>query len=242
MRQTKYITSGGLAFSEDKDMEKLRQFSLKGWHVSGFKFIGYTLEKGESSDYIYSVDYRSLKENEEEEYFDFFLSSGWSHIASEANIHLFRAQPGTKPIYTDRDTTVEKYKNSSDSMKKLAIPFILITALVWVGAMISSGTLQSILLGVAVIFSVIAIPTAWTLITTYSNKWKVEGRKGLVNLVKTIPFLVLLVVVILLLFVGGTDTDPTINLLTYMIAGAIAFPTVIWVIMSLYHKMGGKRA
>ena len=132
MRQTKYITSGGLAFSEDKDMEKLRQYSLKGWHVSGFKFMGYTLEKGESSDYIYSVDYRSLKEDEEEEYFDFFLSSGWSHIASEGDIHLFRAHPGTKPIYTDRDTTVEKYKNSSDSMKKLAIPFILITVLVWV--------------------------------------------------------------------------------------------------------------
>ena len=73
-------------------------------------------------------------------------------------------------------------------MKKLAIPFILITALVWVGAMISSGTLQSILLGVAVIFSVIAIPTALTLITL-RNKWKVEGRKELVNLVKTIPFL-----------------------------------------------------
>ena len=79
-------------------------------------------------------------------------------------------------------------------MKKLAIPFILITALVWVGAMISSGTFQSILLGVAVIFSVIAIPTAWTLITTYSNKWKAEGRKGLVNLVKTIQLLVLLIV------------------------------------------------
>ena len=120
MRQTKYITSGGLAFSEDKDMEKLRRFSLKGWHVSGFKFMGYTLEKGESSDYIYSVDYRSLKEDEEEEYFDFFSSSGWSHIASEADIHLFRAHPGTKPIYTDRDTTVEKYKNSSDFHEEIS--------------------------------------------------------------------------------------------------------------------------
>ena len=84
MKQTKYITSGGLAFSEDNDMEKLRRFSLKGWHVSDFKFMGYTLEKGEISDYIYSIDYRSLKEDEEEEYFDFFSSSGWSHIASEA--------------------------------------------------------------------------------------------------------------------------------------------------------------
>ena len=67
--------------------------------------------------------------------------------------------------------------------------------------------------------------------------------KGLVNLSKNIWLIVLLAVIILfLLFVGGTDTDPTINLLTYMIAGAIALPTVIWVIMSLYHKMGGKRA
>lgn len=239
MRQTKYISSGGLAFSEDEDMEKLRRFSLKGWHVSGFKFMGYTLEKGESLDYIYSIDYRSLTEDEEEEYFAFFSSAGWSHIASEANIHLFRALPGTQPIYTDRDTTVEKYKNLSDSMNKLAIPFVFITALVWIGAMISSGILQSILLGVAVILSIIALPTAWTIITTYSNKWKVEGRKGLVNLVKTLPFLVLLIVVILLLFVRGIDS--TIKLLTYMIAGAIALPTAIWVIMTLYHKMGEKK-
>ncbi|WP_017728792.1 DUF2812 domain-containing protein [Halalkalibacterium ligniniphilum] len=177
MRQTKYITSGGLAFSEEKDMEKLRRFSLKGWHVSDFKFMGYTLEKGESSDYIYSVDYRSFKEDEEEEYFDFFSSSGWSHIASEGYIHLFRAPPGTKPIYSDRDTSVEKYENLIGSMKCLAIPLVLITVLVWVGAMISSGTLKSLLHVIAVILSIIAIPTAWTVIATYNNKWKVKGKK-----------------------------------------------------------------
>lgn len=177
MRKTKYITSGGLAFSEDKDMEKLRRFSLKGWHVSGFKFMGYTLEKGECSDYIYSVDYRSLKEDEEEEYFDFFSSSGWSHIASEGSIHLFRAQPNTKPIYSDRDTSVVKYENLARSIIYFAIPFILITVLAWVGAMISSGSLQSIMYVIAVIFTVIAIPTAMTVIATYNNKWKVKGKK-----------------------------------------------------------------
>ena len=72
MRQTKYITSGGLAFAEDKDMEKLRSYSLSGWHVRNFQFMGYMLEKGERAEYIYSVDYRLLKDNEEEEYFDFF--------------------------------------------------------------------------------------------------------------------------------------------------------------------------
>lgn len=238
MRQIRYITSGGLAFSENKDMEKLRNYSLKGWHVSDFTFMGYTLKKGEKSDYIYSVDYRWLKEDEEEEYFDFFISSGWSHVASEGDIHLFQADSGTKPIYTDQATTIEKHKSSSKSMKNFAIPFIFITALLWVGTMISSGTLKTILLVVAAILSVIAIPTAWTAITTYNNKWEVEGRRGIVNLVKAIPFLLLLVAVVILLFVGGTNT--TIVILAYMVIGAFAFPAAIWVIMSLFHKIFGK--
>ncbi|PAV31491.1 hypothetical protein CIL05_02215 [Virgibacillus profundi] len=239
MRQTKYITSGGLAFSEKKDMEKLRSYSFKGWHVSKFTFMGYTLEKGVSSDYIYSLDYRWLNDDDEEEYFEFFSSAGWSHVTSEGNIHLFRAHPGTKPIYTDRETTVEKYENSTVGMLKFAIPLVLITALVWVVAMIVSGTLKSILLVAAVILSAIVVPTVWTVITAYSNKWKVEGRRGLGNLGKTIPFLFLLIAVIILLF--GVGTGATVDILTSMMIGGIALPTAIWLIMSLYHKIGGKR-
>jgi Protein of unknown function (DUF2812) len=238
MRQTKYITSGGLAFSEDKDMEKLRRFSLKGWHVSDFKFMGYTLEKGESSDYIYSVDYCLLKEDEEEEYFYFFSSSGWSHITSKGGIHLFRADPGTKPIYSDRDTSAEKYDNSYNFMKSLAIPLVLITVLVWVGAMISSGTLKSFLHVIAVIFSVIAIPTAWTVLATYTNKWKAKEKKGLVNLLKTIPFILFLIAVIILLVVN----DSPVHILAAGVIGGVALPTAIWIIMSLYHKMGRPKA
>lgn len=233
MRQTKYIMSGGLAFFEDKDMKKLRSYSLKGWHVSDFKFMGYTLEKGESSDYIYSVDYRSLEADEEEEYFGFFSSSGWSHIASEATIHLFRAHPDTAPIYTDRDTTVEKYENLNSSMKNLVIPLILITALIWIGTMVSSGTLTSFLQIIATILSVIAIPLVWTVVATYTNKWKVGGRKGLVNLVN-----VILIIIIIFIFIDGIGV--TGKLLKMMI-GAIALPTAIWLIMSLYHKVGVKR-
>jgi len=239
MRQTKYITSGGLAFSEDKDMKKLRRYSLKGWHVSDFKFMGYTLEKGESSDYIYSIDYRWLKEDEEEEYFDFFSSSGWSHIASEGNIHLFRAYPGTKPIYTDRDTTVEKYENSNGFMKKFTIPVVLITLLLWIGVMLSSGTLKSLLFLAAVFMSAIAVPTAWTAITTYSNKWKAEGRGRLANLGRTIPFLLLLVAFIILLFIGGAGN--TVSILKGAIIGGIALPTAIWAIMSVSNRWGRKK-
>ena len=239
MKETKYITSGGLAFAEHKDMEKLRRYSLKGWHVSSFKLMGYTLEKGESTDYIYSIDYRSLKEGEEEEYIDFFSSSGWSHVTSEGNIHLFRALSGTKPIYTDRDTTVEKYKNSSGSMKKLAIPFVFLTILLWGGALISSGMLKTILLSGATILSIFAIPTAGTVIATYNNKWEVEGKRGLVKVVKLIPFLILIIAIIILLFFYGTNN--TVDILTAMMIGGVAFPTAVWAVMSLYHKVRRKR-
>ncbi len=239
MKQKKYIMSGGLAFSEEKDMDKLRQLSLKGWHVSDFKFMGYTLERGESSEYIYSVDYRSLKEEEKEEYFDFFSSSGWLHIASQGDIHLFRADPGTKPIYSDRDTTVEKYENLTHSMKRLAIPLVVVTVLIWIGAMISSGTLKSFLHVMAVILSVLAFPIAWTVIATYNNKWKAKEKKGVVHLFKMIPYL-LLFIAVMILFV--TDrSDSAIRLFAYMIVGAVAFPTAIWMIVSVYHKMGEKR-
>lgn len=215
MKQTKYIMSGGLAFAEDKDMEKLRGYSSKGWHVKDYKFMGYTLEKGECSDYIYSIDNRSIGESEAEEYFEMFTSSGWSHIASETNIHLFRAYPGTQPIYSDRETLVEKYSNLISTMQYFTMSLVFITVLAWIGAMLSSGTLASTLLLIAVILSIITVPTAWTLMTTYRNKWEVEGRNGRVNLVKIMPYLVLLSLM-------------------------IALPTVIFCISSYYHRVKGK--
>ncbi|MGN7477292.1 DUF2812 domain-containing protein [Solibacillus silvestris] len=234
MKQTKYIMSGGLAFSEEKDMEKLRRFSLKGWHVSDFKFMGYTLKKGERSEYIYSVDYRSLNEDEEEEYFGFFSSFGWSHIASEGNIHLFRAYPDTNPIYSDRDTSVEKYENSARSTKYVAIPLVLLTVIAWIGAMVSTDVLQALLQVIAVILTVIAVPAAWTVTAIYSNKWKAEEKGGLVKFAKTIPILLFFIAVFILLLVDGD----ALHMLASIIIGAIALPGFIWVIMSLYHKMG----
>lgn len=238
MGRKKYMMSGGLAFREKKDMEKLHRFSLKGWHVNDFTFMGYSLTKGESADYIYSVDYRSLKEDEAEEYFDFFSSSGWSHVASEGDIHLFRAQPNTKPIYSDRDTAVEKYESLARSLNRFTIPFVLLTVLSWVGVMSSSGMFQTILSIIAVIFTIIAFPLALTVIATHYNKWKVKGQRGFIRLFTTMSVLLFLIAILIWLSVS----DRALNMLASMLIGAIALPIAIWIIMSLYQKMTGKKA
>ncbi|SIT71974.1 DUF2812 domain-containing protein [Edaphobacillus lindanitolerans] len=239
MKKTKYITSGGLAFSEKEDMDKLQRYSNEGWHVKGFKLMGYTLEKGHRSDYIYSIDYRSLAEGDEDEYMDVFASAGWTHIASSADIHLFRAQAGTEPIYTDRDTTVEKYRNSAVSVGKAAVPLVLLTVLAWIGAVMSTG-MFNVLTIAAVILTACAVPTAWTALTAYQNKWKAEGKKKTANLAMALPFLILLLGIAA--FVWNSDsTGGAIRMLTAMLIGAIAFPAVVWAVMTLSQSIRVKQ-
>lgn len=239
MKQTKYVMSGGLAFSEEKDMEKLRQFSLNGWHVSDFSFMGYTLEKGESSDYIYSIDYRSLNDEEREEYFGFFSASGWTHVTSERDMHLFRAAPGTKPIYSDRETKAEKHHYLGNSMKWTAISFVFITTFAWLGTFFSSGSIQVVLAIIATIFTAITIPMSWTVTATYRNKWETEGKKRLATIAKMIPSLFLILVVVIIIFVVN-DFLSVISIIISMAIGGIVLPVVIFIIMSVKHKVGRK--
>ncbi|MDQ0207407.1 DUF2812 domain-containing protein [Alkalicoccobacillus murimartini] len=240
MSQTKYVMSGGLAFAEEKDMEKLRQFSLKGWHVTDFKFMGYVTEKGQSSDYIYSVDYRTLKEGEKEEYFDFFLSSGWSHISSSGEIHLFRAAPGTTPIYSDRESVAEKHQNLGSTSKWIALSSVLLAVLAWIGLYLSSGNIKNVFAVATFPLTIVAVPSAWTVMTIYKNKWMAEEKKALVNMARTIIPLFLLGCVLFLIFFNGTENS--MRTLAYMIVASITFPPAIWCIMSLSQKWKGKRA
>lgn len=235
MRNTKYVMSGGLAFSEDKDMEKLRSFSLKGWHVRQFAFMGYKLEKGKSTDYIYSIDYCSLNDNDAEEYFDFFLSSGWEHISSNGYIHLFRALPGTKPIHSHQETVVEKHHKLGSSMKWFTLSLTVITVLSWITSFLSTGSLQKILYVTAAILSVIAIPAVWTTLSAYKNKWNAQGKKGIATLSKIVP-LIFLAVSLLILFVVNDRWNPFL-IVVYMVIGAVTLPTVIWGLTSLYQKI-----
>jgi hypothetical protein len=58
MKKTKYIMSGGTAFAEQEDLQKLSDYAKKGWLLDRFAFLGYTLKKGEPQDLQYSLDFQ----------------------------------------------------------------------------------------------------------------------------------------------------------------------------------------
>lgn len=118
MKDKKYVMMGGFAFSDNTDMKKLKKFAKKGWLLNGSKFLWYRLEKGRPQDLDFTVDYR---EELDEDYLLTFEKSGWKHELSTANVHIFSAKEGTQPIYTDRESEIEKLKYQELTFKKPAM-------------------------------------------------------------------------------------------------------------------------
>ncbi|GIN86179.1 hypothetical protein J6TS2_25650 [Heyndrickxia sporothermodurans] len=174
MEETKYIVSNGIAFLEKKDLKMLRKQAANGWIVKRYKKLGYELEKGKPEDVTFSIDIRKLKEEELDEYIELFESAGWTHICSQHDMHLFKALPGTKPIYTDKESKVEKLER----LQKSVGPAAAMTSCAMVGSYIvheiTSGTLSDVFNVIFLISIVVAVPMIATFLATIYHSIKVK--------------------------------------------------------------------
>ena len=164
-KDSKYVSSGGLAFTEHKDMKKLSRWAAKGWHLDSFAFLGYRLRKGEPKHAAYCVDYNSVKADDMEEYEELFEAGGWTRVCSSGNIHVFTAPEGTKPIYTDKETNYEKYRQAAKSIAPLLV-VPLITALLIILAAADrigiTGTAEKALRVASLVGFIISVPILMT--------------------------------------------------------------------------------
>ena len=134
--KNKYVMINGLAFSEEDDMEKLKNYASQGWILEGI--IGglfYKLKKDKPQDIVYSLDYQT---EANEEYFTIFKEAGWKKVVSVGNkMHIFSAQVGTKPIYSDRESEIDKYTTIRNRTRSGTL-YSLITAIVLTGLLVVS--------------------------------------------------------------------------------------------------------
>lgn len=162
MSDIKYVYNGGLAFSEEKDMKRLSQYAKEGWILEGFARLGfyYKLKKGKPQHVEYSLDYQT---NADEDYFSLFEASGWEHVCSVSNhLHIFRAPDGTKPIYTDNTTLLEKYENEASRMGKYALYSLFLNIICWIIVGWSVAYLPTTLNYLTPIVVIIALPLIFT--------------------------------------------------------------------------------
>ncbi|MPQ34225.1 DUF2812 domain-containing protein [Clostridium estertheticum] len=135
--KSKYVMISGLAFSEEGDMEKLKNYANQGWileDIVGCFF--YKLRKDKPQNIVYNLDYQA---ETNEEYFTIFKDAGWKLVVSIENcMHIFSSQAGTKPIYSDCESEIDKYTSIKNQTKKGTL-YSLIIAIALMGLLVVSS-------------------------------------------------------------------------------------------------------
>ena len=135
----KFVMINGLAFSEESDMKKLKKYAKEGWILEGIAInFFYKLKKDKPKAIDYCLDYQG---EANEEYFSLLLEAGWTRVVSVGNeMHIFSAAEGTKPIYSDRESEIDKYERVKRQMGKGSIySLIAMFIFIFVGKVLVSA-------------------------------------------------------------------------------------------------------
>ncbi len=178
----KYVLCGGLAFSADKDMKKLKVYAQKGWFLEDMAFgMFYRLKKGKPDNTEFAVDYQSKPGDE---YFNIFSEAGWTHLFSLSNeIHFFSAAEGSKAIYTDRTSELERDSLQKERFKRWLIMTSLLFVVTSVLHLFIFSKVTSTYLSVALLiawFVIGLLPFIFTLLPYLGYSYRVRKLSRLV--------------------------------------------------------------
>lgn len=122
MEKKKTMNLTSLAKSEERDLRRLSEFAIKGWHLEKIKvpFFSYQLnyELALISDYM--IDFN---DQITQEYFDNYKNKGWTYVCSNGHLHYFRATKNTPKFYTDEIAKANVYLAKS---KQFGLFFIIL--------------------------------------------------------------------------------------------------------------------
>lgn len=153
-KDKKRVLNLGYAFDEKRALEKFRKLSKEGWTLKKANILNYELVKGEKKEQIYSMDYRNFFKNKEglDEYIEIFKAGGWEYVCSNQNMfHFFKANVGTKPIYTNKKEDAEKYRDIYKNTKITAVVSLicLLLSVIFIGKTKGIFIIPLITLGVS---------------------------------------------------------------------------------------------
>lgn len=179
--QYKYIMNMGLAFDEERAMKKLSEMAREGWILKEMSLFRYKLVQGEPKELIYSVDYKKVKKDDKE-YFQLFEGSNWRHMCSYGPFHFFSAEPGTVPLYTDKETYRSKYAETKNTyLKALIISLITLFLSVLmqmnIGIELYHTPVFDILFIVGIISAMIAAPSLMVYVAFLMRERKKKFQK-----------------------------------------------------------------
>lgn len=176
--RNKYVMVSGFAFSEETDMEKLSSYAREGWILESIKgMFFYKLKKDTPQDIIYSLDYQK---EATEEYFHLFSEAGWKKVISIGNeIHIFSAPAGTKPIYSERNTEIEKYVDVKNKAAKGSVYSLALTIASMALMALSIAFIRPIFLLTVLLFLVSIIAFVFNFMPYLAYSSRLKGKDNI---------------------------------------------------------------
>ena len=102
------------AWQDEKEETWLSEMAHQGLHLDGVPFPGrYQFKSGEPADYVYRLDYQSLKTKDKVSYLQLFADAGWENVGEMGGWVYFRYRVtnGEAPeIYSDLESKIGKYQ------------------------------------------------------------------------------------------------------------------------------------
>lgn len=120
--------SSGLAFSPEKDLQLFSDMAARGKKLAGFGALGHdwTFTDAPAEDLIFDLAYEA---HPSQDYFDLFIGAGWFPVLSAGDMHIFKAEPGTPPVHTAKESRLEELKTQRNKYAIYSIIAIIIFVL-----------------------------------------------------------------------------------------------------------------
>jgi hypothetical protein len=101
------------AWQDDKEEAWLNQKANKGLLLERVSFPGiYHFRQGKPGQYVYRLDFQSLRAKDRESYFQLFEDAGWEHVEDMGGWIYFRYEVSGNEIpdiYSDQESKLGKY-------------------------------------------------------------------------------------------------------------------------------------
>lgn len=138
----KYRMCSGLAMAPEHDMKLLKEMSRKGWHLTSLKGLFYRFEEGEAAEYEYALN---MEMENDQDMLAYYEASGWKPVVIGPGYQIFRAEKGTVPIFSDRDSEVDVLERNQKETGKWAGFFgVFIAAWLFVISKVDLGAVGAI--------------------------------------------------------------------------------------------------
>ncbi len=140
MGKYKYRMGNGLAIEPEKDMQMFAEMSAKGWHLEENLGLWFRFAKGEPHRYIYALN---MDEDTDATMYETYAQCGWTPVIKDKGLHIFRAEEGTPPIFSDAESKCEVLEKERRKFGTGAIVWGIITMILLIaGEMLHSWILM----------------------------------------------------------------------------------------------------